>query len=473
VKQALVAGQGPNLYPVEVLAASGGVDAARTAALRTFMQTVPGAITYSDVPVTTNNKWDCHANASCESQAYANGSTGYATPFPTPGPYGCTATRGPRTPIYTDGSNYCNDYRYGGYYSTREGKPILMLNIDWMALEEWNRTNGNPLFDETTTADNGLVVFLSVKDTTATEGYAATNYGVRVYDAARVQRNSTDLGVAFASDQAFVVAGNFNCPVPTYTGSDSAPAPCGDAAWPPATGAATGQKSVSVSADTVSLLSCAWVAAFQNGALSGSSPCGSFAMDTDQWGTVCGSAVAHSGCRLLDEASTTVSGSLLTGATCSTSNGCQARETIVNSAFLAGNDQTWCPSNANGTNCGNAYYSGGLENYPRLAEDWSGTDPATGRVRKLWYQGSFVSLGPPYHDCFEYTAQLIPGVAVGNDPLFTCARYSLEGFWSTQRYSPPPRRWFYDVSFDNAAFLPPLSPRFVYLSQIYFTEPYK
>jgi hypothetical protein len=175
----------------------------------------------------------------------------------------------------------------------------------------------------------------------------------------------------------------------------------------------------------------------------------------------------------VDEASTLSSGTTATGATCSSGSGCLAKETIVNAGFLAGNDRTWCSSNTNGTLCGYPTYdSGGLQNYPRFHEDWTGTDSGTGRVRKYWYQGSYVAIGVPYHTCFEYTAQLVAGVTVANDPAFACGSVP-QGFWSNQRYGAPPRRWFYDTSFNDATRLPPLTPRFVYLSQVYFTEVFK
>jgi hypothetical protein len=60
--------------------------------------------------------------------------------------------------------------------------------------------------------------------------------------------------------------------------------------------------------------------------------------------------------------------------------------------------------------------------------------------------------------------------AIADDPRYTCTASTLQGFWSTQRYSPPTRRWFYDVSFNNASYLPPLTPRFVYLSLVFFTQ---
>jgi hypothetical protein len=109
-----------------------------------------------------------------------------------------------------------------------------------------------------------------------------------------------------------------------------------------------------------------------------------------------------------------------------------ASNTIVNAAFLSGNDFT---GNKNGPTGQGGAYSGGLENYPRFHEAWSG--------RNLLYRGSFVSLGKAQH--------------VG-------------GKWSDQSYNVPVRDWNYDVSFNNASNLPPLTPRFVYLKQELFVR---
>ena len=75
-------------------------------------------------------------------------------------------------------------------------------------------------------------------------------------------------------------------------------------------------------------------------------------------------------------------------------------------------------------------YNGGLENYPRFAENWSG--------KTLTYRGSFVSIGTPQH---------------------------VSGRWGDQAYSAPGRDWEYDLEFNDADNLPPLSPRFVHVKQ--------
>ncbi|MBI4515898.1 MAG: hypothetical protein HY699_08800 [Deltaproteobacteria bacterium] len=108
-----------------------------------------------------------------------------------------------------------------------------------------------------------------------------------------------------------------------------------------------------------------------------------------------------------------------------------ATNTTINTAFLGGVDDTDKDAGASG-------YNGGLENYPRFHENWSNVT--------FNYLGSFVSLGNPLH---------------------------VTGTWNAQSYNPPLRVWNYDSRFNNAATLPPLSPRFVYVQQVLFTEEFK
>jgi hypothetical protein len=405
---------GPSLPRIKVLDAGGNLDSGKTDSLKGFLMQRPGAITFSDVP---NSNQDCSAG-SCE-PTYGSGGA-YLPTFPQTGQNGCSATRNPRDLITL--ANYCYDYRFGGFYNWREHKPILMLNIDWIALSEWNASQGSPLFDQNIATNGGLVVFLSVKGPNSS---GANNYGVRIFDAARLPRNSSNTGATFATDVAAYVMGNFNCPTKDTSGGDALPAACGGDKRP-----------ASVIADSINVLSCAWIQP---------QACGSYSTGgLDQW-TV-------GVYRPIDERSTTGDGS---------SNNLAA-ETVINSAFLAGNDNTWCPTNGTGVGCGGSWYSGGLENYPRFHEDWQAGGPY-----RFWYQGSFVSIDTPRHTCWAVVAK-----GVANDPAFSCLALPAPqiGFWSDTRYVPPPRRWFYDVSFNNSVNLPPLTPRFVYLKLVYFTE---
>lgn len=114
-----------------------------------------------------------------------------------------------------------------------------------------------------------------------------------------------------------------------------------------------------------------------------------------------------------------------------------AVNTTFNAAVLAGTDTTGGIDGAGGQ--GGAY-NGGLENYPRFHENWSG--------RTFTYRGSFVSLETPRHQA---------------------------GAWSygSPQYTAPGRNWDYDTDFNDAANLPPLSPRFVYLRQELFVRDFE
>jgi len=412
--------------------------------------------------------------------------------------------RGPRDPINglpvgQPGSNYCNDYRYGGFFNHRERKPLLILNVDWMALEEWNQQNGKALWDPRDTSQGGLVVFLSVRGPNSGR---ANNYAVRIYDAQRLTTNQQDSGVTFVSDVAMYVAGNFNCADPDESVQDSAePMRCGPGNPVDRT---VGKRPASLVGDTVNVLSCAWVSQAWEGEnpetasaddpWNGTGPC----RDRFQWGQAermkdwgdkdCGipneQGLIRSeqdlgkSCpyRLRDERSTVRRDFDQTRPV--NDSGQPSKRTVVNAAFLAGTDPTWCRGNDSGVDCNyrqpaGPWYGGGLENYPRFHECWAACSntSATAFNGRFWYEGSLVSLAPPRHTCFSYIA--VNGEAPDyQDQDFPCSTASVPypGFWRAQRYEPPQRRWFFDVSFYDARNLPPLSPRFLFLVQNFFTE---
>jgi len=93
----------------------------------------------------------------------------------------------------------------------------------------------------------------------------------------------------------------------------------------------------------------------------------------------------------------------------------------VNAAFLTGN----VPSDGN-------YYSGGVENFPRFQEDWSGVN--------FYYNGSMVEMFQSLIANYPW-----PGTGVV--------------------YNPPNRNWAFDTNFNNPAQLPPLTPRVIYLNR--------
>jgi hypothetical protein len=93
----------------------------------------------------------------------------------------------------------------------------------------------------------------------------------------------------------------------------------------------------------------------------------------------------------------------------------------VNAALLTG----IVPSN-------NSYYSGGVENFVRLQENWQNVN--------LYYNGSMVEM---------FTSQI--------------ANYPWPGTGVV--YNPPTRDWAFDTNFSNPSQLPPLTPRVIYLNR--------
>ncbi len=128
-----------------------------------------------------------------------------------------------------------------------------------------------------------------------------------------------------------------------------------------------------------------------------------------------------------------------------------AAETTVNAAFLGGTNITG-GINRGGQDGGSASSGGGLNNYPRFHEDWSDRKSSPSSVR-FNYQGSMVSLGAPLN---------ANGAFCGSGSTADC-----------NIYNPPIRNWRYDPLFNNAANLPPLTPRAVYLRQERFTRDFE
>jgi hypothetical protein len=104
-----------------------------------------------------------------------------------------------------------------------------------------------------------------------------------------------------------------------------------------------------------------------------------------------------------------------------TSNYKGAASDTVNAAFLTGN----VPSNG-------TYYSGGVENFPRFLENWSGDT--------FYYNGSMVEMFP---------SQIANAPWPGTGTV----------------YSPPTRNWTFDQNFSNPAEIPPLTPKVIYLQR--------
>lgn len=107
-----------------------------------------------------------------------------------------------------------------------------------------------------------------------------------------------------------------------------------------------------------------------------------------------------------------------------------ARTATVNAAILAGHSATPCDYARAG--CASPPYGGGLENFPRFVENWSGVI--------FRYTGSLVSL---------YTNRFSTGLW-GNT---TNIGYANSGY-----YTPPNRQWSFDVNFRFPERLPPGTP---------------
>lgn len=97
-------------------------------------------------------------------------------------------------------------------------------------------------------------------------------------------------------------------------------------------------------------------------------------------------------------------------------------------------------------------YSGGVNNYIRLLEDWNnGNNPLA-----LNYSGSLISLNEP----IEYGGPYRPG---GNDPADPVG---------TSYYNVPFRNFGYDTYFDAVNKIPPLTPKVSFVLQNGFTRKY-
>jgi Tfp pilus assembly protein PilX len=105
-------------------------------------------------------------------------------------------------------------------------------------------------------------------------------------------------------------------------------------------------------------------------------------------------------------------------------------------------------------------YSGGLNNYMRMTEDWYvvGTPAATPVSIPFVYRGSFVSLGA----ALEFSGEYKGGCGVTATPTSTTTCY----------YNIPQRDFGFDEDFNQFSKLPPLSPRAVYLQQDVFKRSY-
>ena len=271
----------------------------------------------------------------------------------------------------------------------KQGRLIRMLNMDMKGLMDCASALMNkPLNDST---EGGLVWYFTVigpnsdVDTTKTSPDSPNSYGIRLYNGAVLGSGSTRIqGLTVVSDQAVYVRGDYN------TGDTNTPQ-------------TITKRPAAILADSINILS-------NNSPLDDSTSCTSY--DNIYNATDCIGSVKFSASN--KSPTTRV-----------------ASDTTINAAFLSGVD---IPGSASGQS------GGGLNNYPRLHEDWRGSI--------FTYKGSMVSLG-------EARRVNGPFGGVGLN-------------WNI--YYAPTRNWDYDTDFNQAQNLPPLTPRFVYLQQERFSR---
>lgn len=228
--QTYAAASGVNLYAIVVEDVAGYVDAPRTAALRSFMQANRGKIFYNDAPIGSNGLACTSATTnSCDAAGvgsrlrYQPNFAGDAFVYRRADDAALDANWS----ASADTRGVLGDYRRGGFYNNREGKWMLLLNVDVQALLSWNRAQpaASRLFDPNDTSDGGVVLFLSV---VGPQSGGLNNYGVRVFDSSNLGFDVTGAdptGITVASDQPLSVEGSYNNTVPAVGGGhDHAPA---------------------------------------------------------------------------------------------------------------------------------------------------------------------------------------------------------------------------------------------------------
>ncbi len=399
-----------NLRPIEVQSPSGAQDIAKTRQLLRFLCERRGSLFYNDVPtfptipphsglantpsnyspvmtagrvyrrVGEDTSGDGVIGASDDNQDVCPFGTGAPPPWHNAAT--CPAF-GP-APVALSSWYADMDYRRGGYFNHREQQWMYLLNLNLRALIEWNASNGDVLFPHDDATGGGLVIFLTVQGPLSD---VANNYGVRVFDSADLDTNDVTFppgaadptGVSIVSDQLAIIEGNFNT-------VDKYPA--------------------AVMADTVDILSQGWEV------------------------PVAGVANDHKSTYTLASGARDVptndfpGGASLSGPT----------SLGINVALLFGLGRSTLDPD---------WYNGGLENFARMTESWSG--------RTLNFRGSYVSLGEPLHKLNNWSC--------GSGDACNI-------------YDPPTRVFDYDSDFDKVEDLPPMTPRFVYLQQRLYTRFY-
>ncbi|MGD0948202.1 MAG: hypothetical protein ABSA52_12290 [Candidatus Binatia bacterium] len=303
------------------------------------------------------------------------------------------------------------DPRHGGFYNWREGRWTYLLNLNVHDLLQWNIDQGGPFFSPSVTTDGGVILYLTVFD----YNYPTTNSSPNLSPDGTASSFGFGVRIFGSNTLPFPSLASFGGdPTGISIASDRAMYVQGDYNAPPGAGGVynptTGWQPSSIVGDAMNIMSNAYFATGN---------------------TIIGN---YTGCLNDCQSNRDLSDATRNAST-----------TTINTGFLAGVDTT---------TSGN--YNGGLENYPRFHEDWGGPSAT------LNYLGSFVSLGTP---------QTVTGPWCGTEGSYTCVGTSCVPTLSgCNIYNPPTRAWNFDPNFQNAAYVPPLTPRFVYVQQIRFTE---
>ncbi len=366
--------------------------------------------------------------------------------------------------------NYREKYDTAGNAKTGwyNGQYIRMLNVDVRELMNCahNQPNlmGGKLLSDTT--QGGLVWYFTVKDNNGNTNNFR-KYAIRLYNgrslASTIPGAPAIAGLTVVSNQAVYVQGNYNLK------DDAATTPPSVADDPNTPGITETWKPAAILADSIHILSNRWRMDDFNGTVydpSSNAPISQDVTPSNTAGvilpgkTLCYLNAALDNCNYTGETPAQVNSTTYYAGTAN--NGLKqtnpvrpsATQTWVNVAFLSG---TITPANE-----GDAV-EGGLNNYPKFYENWSVGLAAPGVTANSYvplnYRGSFVSLKKPAYTVAPY-----------------CGAW---GVTSCNIYMPPQRNWDFEntagvnnAGFNDAANLPPLSPRAVYLRQEVFTRNY-
>jgi hypothetical protein len=123
----------------------------------------------------------------------------------------------------------------------------------------------------------------------------------------------------------------------------------------------------------------------------------------------------------------------------------------INAAFLSNTPVSNGNKGTGRDNGGTKFYSGGVNNYIRLLEDWNNNEDDVNQPIPLNYTGSLISLGAP----LEYSGQFVAGGSAPSDFPY---------------YNVPFRNINFDENFTRIERLPPLTPKATYVKQKNFTR---